>query len=103
MSTLRSIIREFIIEQMMSEAVIKRDDAGQLVIRKVINYHKPTTRFHAKDVVDAEVQPSGDVTVNDVETWKPDLDTPAQKVYRRKRRHLQVRKVGMKKAKVTDL
>ncbi len=87
----------------MTEAVIKRDDVGQLVIRKVINYHKPTTRFHAKDVVDADVMPSGDVVVNDVESWKPELELPAEKVHKRKRRHRQLRISGMKKAKVTDL
>ncbi len=100
MSTLRAIIREFIIEQLTTEAVIKRDDVGQLVIRKVINYHKPTTRFHAKDVVDADVTPAGDVVVNDVETWKPELDTSSEKVHRRKRRHRQLRVAGLKKAKV---
>lgn len=95
MSSLRTIIREFVEEQLASEAVIKRDETGQMVIRKVIDYHKPTTRFHPKDVVDAEVVPSGDVVVNDVEVWEPELDLPANRAKRRARRHKSLR-VGKK-------
>lgn len=99
MGTLRSIIREFITEEMMSQAVVKRDDDGQLVIRKVINYHKPSTRFKTKDTVDAEVAPSGDVVVDDVEVWVPEVEPPASVIKRRKRRHRQVRVSGHRRAK----
>ncbi len=99
MGSLRSVIREFI-EEVIAEAVIKRDDQGRLVIRKVMNYHKPSTRFHQKDVVDAEVMPSGEVVVDDVETWQPELDPPADRIERRKRRHKQLR--AGKPRKATD-
>src|SRR5690348_561211 len=97
MGTLRSVIREYI-EEVMAEAVIKRDDHGRLVIRKVMNYHKPATRFHQKDVVDAEVMPSGDVVVDDVEVWTPELDKPENRIERRKRRHKQLRAGKPRKA-----
>lgn len=98
MSSLRAIIREFVEEHMATEAVVKRDETGQLVIRKVIDYHKPATRFRSKDVVDAEVVPSGDVVVNDVEVWEPELSAPADRAKRRARRHKALRKGTKPKA-----
>lgn len=59
----------------MTQAVIKTDDDNDIVIRKLVKFKKNATRFRVGDNVDAEIDPkTGNVIVDDVETWFPDLD-----------------------------
>lgn len=70
------LLREFIHELCnMNQSVVKKDDDGDVVIRKLVKFRKNTTRYHYNDNVDAELDPTTlDLVVNDAEVWHPDVD-----------------------------
>lgn len=70
---LKQLIAEHI-DDMMNQSIIRKDDEGDLIIRKLVKFKKPTTRFSSEDNVDAELDSYGNVIVDDLETWKPDYD-----------------------------
>jgi hypothetical protein len=74
MSTPTSVLRQFIIECLVNESIIRRDDDGHLVIRKLVKFKKPETRFSAEDNVATDLTPQGNMVVDDMEKWKPDFD-----------------------------
>ena len=74
MSTPSSVLKQFIIECLMDESIIRRDDSGQLVIRKLVKFTKPETRFTKDDNVATDLTDQGNMVVDDIEKWKPDFD-----------------------------
>lgn len=73
----------------MTQNVVRKDPegSGSLVIRKLVTYEKPISRFVPGDDVDTELQPDGTVKIDDLETWRPDFSkTSIKKPHRRKRR-----------------
>ena len=83
------LLKRYINEVMMNQNIIKKDPAGtsQLVIRKLVTFKKPTSRFGIGDDVDTELTPQGDVIVDDLEKWEPVIepDKPVTKPHHRRR------------------
>lgn len=72
---IRRLIREFVEEELTTQSVVKYDDdLGDRVIRKLVKYHKPNSRYGLDDTVDAEVLPDGELDVDGVERWFPELE-----------------------------
>jgi len=78
-----ALLRQYIAEVVMSQEqgamnqnIVRKDPegGGSLVIRKLVTYEKPASRFAPGEDVDTELQPDGSVKVDDLETWKPDFD-----------------------------
>lgn len=71
-----ALLKRFIKEHIdLTQAVVKTDDDGDKVIRKLVKFKKNSTRFRFEDKVDAEVDPeTGNLVVDDVESWIPDFD-----------------------------
>lgn len=72
-----ALLRKFIREHIdLTQAVVKTDDDGDKVIRKLVKFKKNSTQFSIDDKVEADVNPeTGNLDVeNGIETWIPDLD-----------------------------
>lgn len=68
------LIREMVNEEMMTQSVVKKDNDGDIVIRKLIKFKKNSTRYRPGDNVDAEINPTTmNIKVDDAETWVPDI------------------------------
>lgn len=82
------LLRRYIFEYMMSQNVVRKDPegSGNLVLRKLVTYEKPSSRFAPGDDVDTELKPDGSVKVDDMETWKPDFVKTIRKVSKRHKR-----------------
>lgn len=83
-----ALLRRYIAEVMMTQNVVRKDPegSGNLVIRKLVTYQKPASRFAPGEDVDTELQPDGTVKIDDLETWKPDFSKTIKKPRRRRRR-----------------
>jgi hypothetical protein len=69
-------LKQFIIEHlndMMNQSIIRRDDDGKLMIRKLVKYKKDGSRFTTDDNVSTDIDPNGDIVVDDLEKWYPDF------------------------------
>ena len=86
-----ALLREYIAEVMMAQNVIRKDPegSGNLVIRKLVTFKKPASRFSPGEDVPTDLTPSGDVMVNDIEKWQPDYE----KTVRKPRSHRRGRKI----------
>ena len=62
------------------------DGSGQLVIRKLVTFKKPASRFSPGDDVDTKLDGKGNAVIDDLETWKPDFDKSKRKPTGRSRR-----------------
>lgn len=82
------LLKEYITEVMMSQNIIRKDPegTGQLVIRKLVTFKKPSSRFSPGDDVDTELDAHGNVYVDDIEKWKPDYEKTKRKPRRVKKR-----------------
>ncbi len=71
----------------MDQNIIRRDPegTGQLIIRKLVTFKKPASRFAPGDDVDTELDPQGMAVVDDIEKWKPDWGKTRRKPRRVKR------------------
>jgi len=68
------LIREMVNEEMMTQSVVKKDNDGDVVIRKLVKFKKNATRYRVGDNVDAEIDPNTmNIKVDDAETWVPDI------------------------------
>ena len=69
----------------MNQNIVRKDPegSGKLIIRKLVTYTKPSSRFSPGDDVDTELKRDGTVAVDDLENWKPEFD----KTIRKPRRH----------------
>lgn len=82
------LLKEYIAEVMMSQNIIRKDPegTGQLVVRKLVTFKKPASRFSPGDDVDTELDSNGNVVVDDIEKWQPDFDKTKRKPRRVKKR-----------------
>ena len=82
------LLREYIAEVMMSQNIVRKDPegTGQLIIRKLVTFKKPASRFSPGDDVDTELDPQGIVMVDDIEKWEPDYEKSKRKPRRVKKR-----------------
>ena len=82
------LLREYIAEVMMSQNIIRKDPegTGQLIVRKLVTFKKPASRFSPGDDVDTELDPQGIVMVDDIEKWEPDYEKSKRKPRRVKKR-----------------
>lgn len=80
----------------MNQNIVRKDPegSGRLVIRKLVTYEKPASRFAPGEDVDTELQPDGSVKVDDLETWKPDFD----KARRQSTRTIRRRRIRTRRA-----
>lgn len=76
-----ALLKRFITEVVMTQNVVRKDPAGtgQLVIRKLVPFKKPASRFKPGTDVDADFDKDGNIVVDDMETWEPDYEHPAVK------------------------
>lgn len=83
-----ALLKRYIAEVMMTQNVVRKDPegSGNLVIRKLVTYQKPASRFAPGEDVDTALQPDGTVKIDDLETWKPDFSKTIKKPNRRRRR-----------------
>lgn len=76
-----NLLRQYILEVVSSmeqgdldQSLVKKDDlTGKPVIRKLVTFRKPGSRFHVGDNVNTDVNKDGDIVVDDTEIWQPDL------------------------------
>jgi len=83
------LLKQYIMEVMsdleqgtdMNQNIVRKDPegTGKLIIRKLVTYVKPSSRFAPGDDVDTELNPDGTVKVDDLETWKPQFDKTIRK------------------------
>lgn len=71
----------------MNQNIVRKDPegTGKLIIRKLVTYTKPSSRFAPGDDVDTELNQDGTVKVNDLEVWKPEFDKTIRKPRRMKK------------------
>lgn len=76
-----ALLKEYITEVMMTQNVIRKDPegTGKLVIRKLVTFKKPASRFPIGQDVPTELTPDGDVVVDDLEKWEPDYEKSRRK------------------------
>lgn len=80
---LKRYITEIVQSMDLDQSMVKRDDTtGKPVIRKLITFRKRRSRFHVGDNVNTDVNTDGDITVDDLETWEPDLTKEKMKAGR---------------------
>ena len=84
------LLKQYIAEVVMSQNIVRKDPegSGKLIIRKLVTYTKPSSRFAPGDDVDTELNPDGTVKVDELENWKPAFD----KTIRKPRRHKRARR-----------
>lgn len=87
MMSAEQLLKRYILEYMMAQNIVRKDPEGTggLVIRKLVTYEKPSSRFSPGDDVDTELNPDGTVTVDDLETWTPDFEKTIRKPRHRRR------------------
>ncbi len=80
----------------MNQNIVRKDPegSGRLIIRKLVTYEKPASRFAPGEDVDTELQPDGSVKVDDLETWKPNFE----KIRRQMVRTVRARRVRTRRA-----
>jgi hypothetical protein len=82
------LLKEYIAEVMMSQNIVRKDPegTGQLIVRKLVTFKKPASRFSPGDDVDTELDPQGVVVVDDIEKWTPDYEKTRRKPRKVKKR-----------------
>jgi hypothetical protein len=84
-----ALLKRYITEVMMSQNVIRKDPegTGQLVIRKLVTFKKPASRFAPGEDVDTEFDSEGNAVVDDIEKWMPDFETSRRKATSKTHKH----------------
>lgn len=84
-----TLLKKYITEVLndLDQNVVRKDPSGsgQLVIRKLVTYEKPSSRFAPGEDVSVELLPDGSIKVDDLEQWKPDFDSARRKPTRKNR------------------
>lgn len=82
------LLKEYIVEMMMTQNIIRKDPdgSGKLVIRKLVTFTKPSSRYRPGDDVDTALDSKGNAIIDDLETWKPDYEKSKNTPTRRSRR-----------------
>lgn len=77
------LLKKYIMEVMedMNQNIIRKDPdgSGQLVIRKLVTFKKPSSRYAPGEDVDTALDSHGNAVIDDLETWKPDFETSKNK------------------------
>lgn len=75
------LLRRYIAEVMMDQNIVRKDPdgSGQLVIRKLVTFKKPSSRFAPGDDVDTALDSSGNAVVDELEKWEPDYELSKSK------------------------
>jgi len=91
------LLRRYIAEALMDQNIIRKDPdgTGKLVIRKLVTFKKPSSRFSPGDDVDTSLDSNGNAVIDDIEKWEPDFEQSKNKptassrhgAGRRRRRH----------------
>jgi hypothetical protein len=65
----------------MNQNVIRKDPdgTGKLVIRKLVTFKKPSSRYAPGEDVDTQLDSNGNAIVDDLEKWEPDYETSKNK------------------------
>lgn len=81
-----ALLKQYIFEYMMAQNVIRKDPegTGKLVIRKLVTFKNPASRFAPGEDVDTQLDDFGNVIVDDMEKWEPDYEKSARKPRRAK-------------------
>jgi len=71
---LRRYIKETLETLDLDQSLVKKDDlSGKPIIRKLVTFRKPGTRFRVGDNLNTDVNNDGNIVVDDSEIWEPDL------------------------------
>jgi hypothetical protein len=77
------LLKQYITEVMndLDQNIVRKDPegTGQLVIRKLVTFKKPASRFSPGEDVDAELDGKGNAVIDDLEMWKPDFEKSRRK------------------------
>lgn len=65
----------------MTQNIIRKDPdgSGKLVIRKLVTFTKPSSRYAPGDDVDTALDSQGNAVVDDIEKWQPDYEKSKNK------------------------
>lgn len=76
-----NLLKQYISEVMMSQNIIRKDPdgSGKLVIRKLVTFTKPASRFSPGDDVDTTLDSNGNAVIDDIEKWEPDFEKTKNK------------------------
>lgn len=84
------LLKQYIMEVMtdLTQNIVHKDPegSGKLIIRKLVTYTKPSSRFAPGDDVDTELNQDGSVKVDDLEIWKPEFDKTIRRPRRMKKK-----------------
>lgn len=77
------LLKRYITEVLndIDQNIIRRDPdgSGQLVLRKLVTFKKPASRYAPGVDVDTALDSEGNALVDDLETWKPDFELSKSK------------------------
>ena len=75
------LLKQYIAEVMMTQNIVRKDPdgTGKLIIRKLVTFKKPSSRFSPGDDVDTAFDAQGNAVVDDIEKWEPDFETSKNK------------------------
>lgn len=73
------LLRQYIAEALMDQNVVRKDPAGEKVLKKLVTFRKPGSMFSSGADVDTEFDSAGNIVVDDVEKWEPDYTNPPTK------------------------
>jgi hypothetical protein len=80
---LKRYITEIVQSLGLDQSLVKKDDtSGKPVIRKLVTFRKRGSRFHVGDNVNTDINTDGDIVVDDMEVWEPDLTKEKMKTGR---------------------
>ena len=70
---LRRYITEVVQSLGLDQSLVKKDEHGKPVIRKLVTFKKRGTRFRKGDNLNTDINADGNLVVDDSEIWEPDL------------------------------
>jgi len=70
---LRQFIKETLDSLDLDQSLVKKDEHGKPVIRKLVTFKKQGTRFHKGDNLNTDINTDGNLVVDDSEIWEPDF------------------------------
>jgi hypothetical protein len=70
---LRRYITEVVQSLDLDQSLVKKDEHGKPVIRKLVTFKKRGSRFHKGDNLNTDINTDGNLVVDDTEIWEPDF------------------------------
>lgn len=69
------LLRQYIAEVVMDQSLVKKDgNTGKPIIRKLVTFRNPGSRYGTEDNVDTDFTGDGNIIVDDSEVWEPDFE-----------------------------